>query len=68
MNYFFLLVQHTSRCIRPLFGYIFGTIKVQKVNQVQQVPEDYVIVLNDDTDLNKEYSKKLEDLGFSTRC
>lgn len=25
-------------------------------------PEKYVIVLNDDTDINKEYSKKLEDL------
>lgn len=24
--------------------------------------EDYVIVLNDDTELNKEYSKKLEDI------
>lgn len=26
------------------------------------LPEEYVIVLNDNTDLNKEYSKKLEDL------
>lgn len=28
------------------------------------LPEEYVIVLNDDTDLNKEYSKKLEDLSI----
>lgn len=26
------------------------------------MPEDSVIVLNDDTDINKEYSKKLENL------
>lgn len=31
---------------------------------MKYLPEDYVIVLNDDTDLNKEYSKKLEDLGL----
>lgn len=29
---------------------------------MKYLPDDYVIVLNDDTDLNKEYSKKLEDL------
>lgn len=29
---------------------------------MKYLPEEYVIVLNDDTDLNKEYSKKLEDL------
>ncbi len=31
---------------------------------MKNLPEDYVIVLNDDTDLNKEYSKKLEDLSI----
>jgi len=30
---------------------------------MKYLPEDYVIVLNDDTDINKEYSKKLEDLS-----
>lgn len=29
---------------------------------MRYIPEEYVIVLNDDTDINKEYSKKLEDL------
>ncbi len=29
---------------------------------MRYLPDEYVIVLNDDTDLNKEYSKKLEDL------
>ena len=29
---------------------------------MKYLPEEYVIVLNDDTDLNKEYSTKLEDL------
>lgn len=29
---------------------------------MKYLPECYVIVLNDDTDLNKEYSRKLEDL------
>jgi hypothetical protein len=29
---------------------------------MKYLPEDYVIVLNDDTDLNKEYSRKLENL------
>lgn len=29
---------------------------------MKYLAEEYVIVLNDDTDLNKEYSKKLEDL------
>lgn len=29
---------------------------------MRYLPEKYVIVLNDDTDINKEYSKKLEDL------
>ena len=29
---------------------------------MKYLPDEYVIVLNDDTDLNKEYSKKLEDL------
>ena len=29
---------------------------------MKYLPNDYVIVLNDDTDLNKEYSKKLENL------
>ena len=29
---------------------------------MRYLPEEYVIVLNDDTDINKEYSKKLEDL------
>ncbi len=31
---------------------------------MKYLPEEYVIVLNDDTDLNKEYSKKLEDLSI----
>ncbi len=31
---------------------------------MKNLPEDYVVVLNDDTDLNKEYSKKLEDLSI----
>lgn len=31
---------------------------------MKYLPEDYVIILNDDTDLNKEYSKKLEDLSI----
>jgi len=31
---------------------------------MKYLPEDYVIVLNDDTDLNKEYSKKLENLSI----
>lgn len=29
---------------------------------MKYLPEDSVIVLNDDTDINKEYSKKLENL------
>ncbi len=29
---------------------------------MKYLPSEYVIVLNDDTDINKEYSKKLEDL------
>lgn len=29
---------------------------------MKYLPEDKVIILNDDTDINKEYSKKLEDL------
>lgn len=29
---------------------------------MKYIPEEYVVVLNDDSDLNKEYSKKLEDL------
>ena len=29
---------------------------------IKYLPEEHVIVLNDDTDINKEYSKKLEDL------
>lgn len=38
-------------------------IKSNYYNEVvRYLPEEYVIVLNDDTDLNKEYSKKLEDL------
>lgn len=41
-------------------------IEIIKNNYYKEVmrylPEDYVIVLNDDTDLNKEYSLKLEDL------
>ena len=38
-------------------------IKSNYYNEVARyLPEEYVIVLNDDTDLNKEYSKKLEDL------
>lgn len=39
-----------------------------KVNYYEEamkyLPEEYVIVLNDDTDLNKEYSTKLEDLSI----
>lgn len=31
-------------------------------NVMEYLPEDYVVVLNDDTDINKEYSNKLEDL------
>lgn len=31
---------------------------------IKYLPEEYVVVLNDDTDLNKEYSKKLEDLSI----
>lgn len=31
---------------------------------MKYLQEEYVIVLNDDTDINKEYSKKLEDLGI----
>lgn len=31
---------------------------------MKYLPEDYVLVLNDDTDLNKEYSSKLEDLSI----
>lgn len=31
---------------------------------MEYLPEDYVIVLNDDTDINKEYSNKLEDLCY----
>lgn len=30
---------------------------------MKYLPEDYVIVLNDDTEINKEYSEKLEDLS-----
>jgi len=30
---------------------------------MKYLPNEYVIVLNDDSDLNKEYSKKLEDLS-----
>ena len=38
-------------------------IKNNYYNEVlKYLPEEYVIVLNDNTDLNKEYSKKLEDL------
>lgn len=41
-------------------------IEKMKANYYKEVmkylPEEYVIVLNDDTDINKEYSKKLEDL------
>lgn len=41
-------------------------IKIIKNNYYKDItkylPEKYVIVLNDDTDLNKEYSEKLEDL------
>lgn len=33
-------------------------------NVMEYLPEDYVIVLNDDTDINKEYSNKLEDLCY----
>ena len=29
---------------------------------IKYLPEEHVIVLNDDTDINKEYSKKIEDL------
>ena len=39
------------------------TIKNNYYKEVMKYfPEEYVIVLNDDTDLNKEYSSKLEDL------
>ncbi len=31
---------------------------------MKYLPEEYVIILDDDTDLNKEYSKKLEDLSI----
>lgn len=31
---------------------------------MKYLPEEYVVVLNDDTDLNKEYSTKLEDLSI----
>ena len=31
---------------------------------MEYLPEEDVIVLNDDTDLNKEYSSKLEDLSI----
>lgn len=33
-------------------------------NVMEYLPDDYVIVLNDDTDINKEYSNKLEDLCY----
>lgn len=33
-------------------------------NVMKYLPDDYVIVLNDDTDINKEYSNKLEDLCY----
>lgn len=33
-------------------------------NVMEYLPEDYVIVINDDTDINKEYSNKLEDLCY----
>lgn len=42
--------------------------EIQKIKEnyfkevTKYLPEDYVVVLNDDTELNKEYSKKLEDL------
>lgn len=40
-----------------------GKIKENYYKEVMKyLPEDKVIVLNDDTDINKEYSKKLEDL------
>lgn len=29
---------------------------------IKYLPEEHVVVLNDDTDINKEYSKKIEDL------
>lgn len=46
----------------------FETNEISKIKNnyyeeiVKYLPEEHVIVLNDDTDLNKEYSKKLEDL------
>lgn len=33
-------------------------------NVMEYLPEKYVIILNDDTDINKEYSNKLEDLCY----
>lgn len=48
-----------------------GNIEKEEISKIKEnyykevmkcLPDDKVIVLNDDTDLNKEYSKKLEDL------
>lgn len=56
-------IDRLSNNLRHLAEEEIEKVKSSYYKEVMKyLPDKYVIVLNDDTDLNKEYSKKMEDL------